>query len=151
MKALKLVVILMLTINCFGQKSNINEEGLALQGYDPVSYFTGDSPLEGKSDISATHKGVKHLFSSVENKNKFLANPQKYTPEYGGFCAIAVALGSGKYPVDPKTYTVTNDKLYLFYNGPYQGKHFNGLEVWDKNEDQNIVLANKNWKILQNK
>jgi len=119
---------------------NLNEQGVALQGFDPVSYFTGE-PIEGNPDISFTHQGGTYYFSSTENKEKFQANPEKYIPEYGGFCAVAVSEGK-TFPVDPKTYKILDDKLYLFYNG----KLGNTKTQWEAEEKTRKTNADNYWQ-----
>ncbi|AFY38589.1 YHS domain-containing protein [[Leptolyngbya] sp. PCC 7376] len=94
---------------------NLNEAGVALQGYDPVSYFS-DMPTKGDESIMATYEGVTYRFSSEANKATFEANPERYIPQYGGFCALAVSEGK-TFPIDPKSYIVSEGKLFLFYNG----------------------------------
>lgn len=120
--------------------TNLNERGVALQGYDPVSYFNGQ-PTSGKDDISSTYEGATYYFSSTENKAKFEAEPTKYLPEYGGFCAIAMSEGK-IFPVEPMTYKITNNKLYLFYNG----KLGNTKPQWDADEANRRLEADKYWQ-----
>jgi len=119
---------------------NLNEHGVALQGFDPVSYFSGQ-PVEGKSDIASTYQGATYYFSNEENKKTFEANPEKYVPQYGGFCAVAVSEGK-TFPVDPKTYTITDDKLYLFYNG----KLGNTKPQWEADEAKRKANADSHWQ-----
>ncbi|WP_299487243.1 YHS domain-containing (seleno)protein [Acaryochloris sp. IP29b_bin.137] len=104
---------------------NLTEQNVAINGYDPVSYFA-THPVPGSSDITATHGGATYYFAITENKAKFEANPEAYVPQYGGFCAVAVSEGK-LVPVDPETYLVTDDKLYLFYNG----EHGNTKPQWE--------------------
>ncbi|MDJ0708536.1 MAG: YHS domain-containing (seleno)protein [Leptolyngbyaceae cyanobacterium MO_188.B28] len=91
---------------------NLNELGIALQGYDPVSYFS-NQPVKGDSEISTTYNGATYLFSSKSHKATFDATPQQFIPQYGGFCAVAVSEGK-TFPIDPNTYTISDSKLYLF-------------------------------------
>lgn len=107
---------------------NLNEEGVAMQGYDPVTYFSG-KPSVGSAKISSTHGDATYYFANMENKAKFDAAPEQYIPQYGGFCAVAVSEGK-TFPVDPNTYKVTEGKLYLFYNG----KLGNTKPQWDAEE-----------------
>lgn len=104
---------------------NLTEQNVAIIGYDPVSYFAAH-PVPGNSDIAATHDGATYFFATTENKAKFEANPEAYIPQYGGFCAVAVSEGK-LVPVDPETYLVADDKLYLFYNG----EHGNTKPQWE--------------------
>ena len=118
---------------------NLNEQEVALQGYDPVSYFTGQ-PTPGKDNISSTYEGGKYYFSSTENQAMFDAEPTKYLPEYGGFCAVAISEGK-TFPVEPMTYKITNNKLYLFYNG----KLGNTKPQWDEDETNRRINADRYW------
>ena len=119
--------------------TNPNEQGVALQGYDPVSYFAGQ-PTSGDAKISSTYQGDVYYFSTAENKAKFEAAPAKYIPQYGGFCAVAISEGKA-FPIDPMTYQITEDKLYLFYNG----KLGNTKTQWIEDEKIRRVNADKHW------
>ncbi len=119
---------------------NTNEQGVALQGYDPVSYFS-DRPVAGNPQITSTYEGVTYYFSNTENKAKFDAAPEQYIPQYGGFCAVAVSEGK-LVPVDPETYKITDDKLYLFYNGEYG----NTKPEWEADEATLRANADANWQ-----
>lgn len=124
------------------QKSkNFNvKKGIAINGYDPVSYFD-DAPVEGKKELKSEYQGVTYLFSSKKNLNLFQKNPAKYEPAYGGWCAFAMGKTGDKVKIDPKTYKITNGKLYLFYN--FRG--YNTLIDWNKNEDPLIEKADQYW------
>jgi YHS domain-containing protein len=124
------------------RKSNFNvEDGVAIQGYDPVSYFDG-KPLEGKKTLKYAHQGVSYCFVNQANMDKFKANPSKYEPAYGGWCAYAMGAKGEKVEIDPETYKITNGKLLLFYN-----KFFtNTLKDWNKDETKLSKKADDNWK-----
>ena len=110
---------------------------LAVSGYDPVAYFTDSKPVKGKSSITHKYMGAVWQFSSEANKAKFVANPEKYAPQYGGYCAWAVSQGytaSG----DPKQWKIVNGKLYLNYDASVQKR-------WEKDIPGFIAAANKNW------
>ena len=91
------------------------ENGLALSGYDPVSYLDG-KPTRGSAEIVQQHRGVTYRFASAENREHFCAMPGKYEPAYGGWCAYAMAQGE-KYEVDPESYLLQDGRLLLFYKG----------------------------------
>ncbi len=116
------------------------EKGLALEGYDPVSYFK-NSPKEGSTSIAAKYLGVIYRFASQENKATFSQNPEKYLPQYGGWCAYAMGKNNEKVSVNPKTYKIVNGKLYLFYNAYFT----NTLTDWNKDEANLLNKANQNW------
>jgi YHS domain-containing protein len=117
------------------------KKSLAIEGYDPVSYFAG-KPVKGKSELSFKLKGATYWFASQSNLEKFKSNPEKYEPAYGGWCAYAMGESGEKVKVDPETYKVTDGKLYLFYN--FWGN--NTLSDWNKNEKGLKTTADKNWK-----
>jgi YHS domain-containing protein len=114
---------------------------IALEGYDPVSYFS-NQPAEGKSELKYPYKGVTYLFTSPENLAKFKATPEKYEPAYGGWCAFAMGESGEKVKIDPETYKIIEGKLYLFYN--FWGN--NTLADWNKNEKPLKIKADLNWK-----
>lgn len=114
---------------------------IALEGYDPVSYFS-NKPLEGKSEIKYTYKGVTYLFANAANLNTFKSDPDKYEPAYGGWCAYAMGESGEKVKIDPETFKIVEGKLYLFYN--FWGN--NTLTDWNKDEKKLKSKADQNWK-----
>ena len=123
------------------RKSQFNlEHGLAIGGYDPVSYFNG-KPLPGKKEYSFTFEEVTYRFANVENKRAFEKNPKKYEPQYGGWCAYAMGNDGTKVEVNPKTYKITDNKLYLFYDFYFT----NTLEDWNLKEKTLKNKADTNW------
>jgi len=119
---------------------NVNDHGVAIEGYDPVSYFT-DHPTPGNPEIHATYGDATYYFASDENKATFEADPERYAPQYGGFCAVAVSEGK-LVPVNPETYKITDDKLYLFYNG----EHGNTKPQWEADEANLRAEADARWE-----
>ena len=120
------------------------EKNLAIQGYDPVAYFTQSKAVEGVSKFAYTHMGVSYHFSSEANKKSFEANPSKYEPQYGGWCAYAMAATGEKVEVDPETFKILDGKLYLFYNAYFN----NTLKSWNKDESKLKTKADSNWKTI---
>ena len=116
------------------------ENGIALKGYDPVSYYLG-KPLKGNRAYKFTYKSVCYLFSSQQNLEKFKANPAGYEPMYGGWCAYAMGKTGEKVEVDPETYKIIQGKVYLFYNFYFN----NTLTDWNKNEAELNKKAMLNW------
>lgn len=94
---------------------NADADGVAIKGYDPVAYFTDNQPAMGTTEFTASHDGATYLFANAGNRDAFLAEPAKYAPQYGGFCAYAVAHGATA-PIDPQAFTVLDGKLYLNYS-----------------------------------
>lgn len=122
---------------------NIDSKGVGLRGYDPVAYFTAGAPTEGRAEFSASHAGVTYLFASAANRDMFKANPVKYAPQYGGFCAMGAALEK-KLDGDPAAWYISNDKLYLNVNRNVQKKWLEDVpgnnrkadEVWPRIRDK---------------
>lgn len=113
------------------------KEGLALRGYDPVSYFTAGKPERGLPQHSHVHEGSKFLFASAENRKLFAGNPDKYAPQFGGYCAFGTARGY-KVSTSPDAFSVVDGKLYLNYNTEV-------VKIWQQDVPGNIALAEKNW------
>ena len=116
---------------------NTNWRNLAIKGYDPVAYFNQSKPVEGSSDFEYEWKGAKWRFSSAENMALFKADPEKYAPKYGGYCAWAVSEGS-LADIDPEVWKIVDGKLYLNYNQDIQKK-------WELDIPGHISKADKNW------
>lgn len=109
---------------------------LALEGYDPVSYFSG-RPVEGQARFTATVQGVQYRFASAETLARFQANPAAYLPQYGGYCAWAIADGHVAKG-DPTIWKVVNGKLYLNYDAKVQQR-------WASDIPGNIAKADRHW------
>lgn len=116
------------------------KNSLAIQGYDPVAYFTEGKAIEGSSKITFENNGVTYRFSSEANKTLFKSNPSMYEPQYGGYCAYAMADGD-KVRIDPETFKVVDGKLFLFYNFRFT----NTLKSWNKDEANLLPKAEKEW------
>jgi YHS domain-containing protein len=122
---------------------NVDAQGLALGGYDPVAYFEDGKPTRGVKNLSASYGAARYLFVSESHRKLFLENPKKYVPEYGGFCAVGTSFGE-KVDVDPETGKIINGKLYL-NNGP------KALEIFDHDTRNTISRANQNWPTVKDK
>lgn len=120
------------------------EDGVAIQGYDPVAYFLQGKAVKGETDISFTADGVKYLFSSRANMEKFVKDSRLYEPQYGGWCAYAMGSTGEKVSIDPETFKVLDGKLYLFYNSFFN----NTLPKWNKAEADLKRQADENWKAI---
>lgn len=144
MKTLSILVLLLFNIfSVAAQQADVNSlNGLALQGYDAVSYYHG-GPVKGKPNIYATYMGITYRFTSSGNRDLFVKDPLRYIPEYGGWCAYAMGLNGEKIPVDPETYKIKDGRLYLFYNAFLN----NTLKKWNQREEELLPEANQNWKI----
>lgn len=118
------------------------ENKVAIQGYDPVAYFNNGKAIKGKKEVSAWYQGVIYKFSSNQNKDAFLKNPSEYEPQYGGWCAYAMGSTGEKIEINPETFKIINEKLYLFYNAYFN----NTLKSWNKDETTLRLKADTNWK-----
>jgi YHS domain-containing protein len=116
---------------------------LALHGYDPVAYFTDGKPVIGDAKHTAVYNGAAYYFASADHKKTFEANPVKYAPAYGGYCAYGVSVGK-KFDGSPQYWTVNNDKLYLNLNADISRKFAEDL-------GGNIKKAEKNWSTIEHK
>jgi YHS domain-containing protein len=145
-----LVIIGLVAMNATAQTASKSihfnlKKSLAIEGYDPVSYFNG-KPLMGKADMKYESNGAVYWFANNTNQERFKANPAQYEPAYGGWCAYAMGESGEKVKVDPETFKILDGKLYLFYN--FWGN--NTLTDWNKNEKTLKLKADQNWKkILQ--
>ena len=117
--------------------------GIAVNGYDPVAFFTEKKPVHGDPAITATYEGATYLFSSEEAKALFAKDPAKYAPQFGGYCAFGVSVGA-LFPVDVSTWQVRDGKLYLNLNPAI-------LEAFNKDFEGYISKADKNWPDLVKK
>jgi YHS domain-containing protein len=149
MKTIRILIFAFIPVIMVGQlsaqvkKEHLNiEDGLAISGYDPVAYFVTGKPLEGKEDLMVKMDGVVYRFSSVTNRDLFQKDPQKYQPQYGGWCAYAMGANGSKVEIDPETFKIVDNKLYLFYNAYFN----NTLKKWNTDENNLKKNADVNWK-----
>lgn len=123
------------------QASNISVDanGVALHGYDPVSYFS-EERQKGSPSYSFTVDEATYYFINEENREKFSQAPKKYQPQFGGYCSYGVRLGQ-KFKGDPAEYVIHDDKLYLLYNR-------GSKQRWEQERDRNIAIAERLWPQL---
>lgn len=119
---------------------NVNRDGVAMHGYDPVAYFNHE-PLQGDPRIAVTHAGVIYHFATLANMKLFRADTNKYIPQFGGYCSYGVRMGK-KLDIDPESYAIRNNQLYLLLNRSTK-------EVWDKDRDRNIAIAHRLWPSIK--
>lgn len=135
------IVLLASTASAETPVSQLNlENGLALQGYDPVSYFQGVA-AEGDPAVQAEHQGATYHFATAANRKAFLADPAKYEPAYGGWCAWAMAQKGEKVEINPKAFKIVEGRLFVFYKTLLFDTH----KDWDKlaNEVGETTLVQK--------
>ncbi|MBX2847773.1 MAG: YHS domain-containing protein [Acidiferrobacterales bacterium] len=113
------------------------KERAAIRGYDPVAYFTENEPVKGSAEFVFEHKGAKWMFSSAQNLELFKSNPEKYSPQFGGYCAYAVSRNTTA-SIKPEYFTIHNDKLYLNYSKSVNKR-------WLKDKEKYIDQAESNW------
>ncbi|HET6371787.1 MAG TPA: YHS domain-containing (seleno)protein [Candidatus Polarisedimenticolia bacterium] len=116
---------------------------VAIDGFDPVAFFTDSKPVNGSPTITATHQGAVYFFATEEHRRLFEENPARYKPQYGGFCAYGVGHGA-LAPVDINTWQVRNGKLYLNFSPDV-------LKLFNAEFDANVAKAEKNWPGLVSK
>lgn len=117
--------------------------GLALHGFDPVAYFTVGKPVQGEAALAVVHKDATYRFSSKANLDEFANNPDKYAPQYGGYCAYGAAVGA-KFDGDPRFWKIVDGKLYLNLSNEIQTE-------WNKDIAGYVKKGDANWKDLASK
>jgi len=117
--------------------NNVNESGVILDGYDPVAFFTDNKPVKGEAKFPFMYNDAIYYFASQEHLDLFKGNPEKYKPQFGGWCAYAVSLGRIA-PIDVNTFSIVNDRLVIQHNQ----RAVNG---WNKDVAANLALADKYW------
>lgn len=116
---------------------NQDRKGVALHGYDPVAYFTDGKPVAGMSEHSFEWQGATWRFATAEHRQMFVADPERYAPQYGGYCAKAVS-ENHTADVDPKAWKIVDGKLYLNYSPKVQA-------LWEQDVAGRIARADANW------
>jgi len=117
--------------------------GFVIRGYDPVAFFTEGRPVPGRSDFSAEYKGGTYLFATAANRDAFKANPEKYAPRYGGYCAYGVAVGK-KFDIDAASWRIVDGKLYFNLNPVI-------LEKWSAEANEYIRKSEESWPQIRSK
>ena len=143
MNVIKVILLtLFISLNAYATEEINAPEQLGLHGYDPVAYFNS-GPRKGSEYTSTVYDKVKYLFSSVENQKAFVINPQRFLPEYGGYCAYGVRMGK-KLDIDPMAFEINNNRLYVMLN---RATH----KIWQQDVAGNIRIANQIWPKIQSK
>lgn len=126
---------------------NVPASGIGLDGYSPVSYFTAGRPEKGDPAYAVEHNGVVYHLTSVNQVELFKANPAKYEPQCGGWCAFGMTV-EDKFPVDPTKYRVIDDRLYLFLNND----EVNAYDLWGEGEQRELIdKAHAHWNKVSGK
>ena len=139
------VVLAIAASAAFADKNlvNLDKQGLALQGYDPVGFFIDNKPVRGDPKFQSTYKGARYQFASEANKAAFDANPAKYEPQFGGFCAYGVSKGY-TVPIKIEAFQIVNDRLLMQYD-------FGAQKSFNKDPQANLRKADDNWPKLVEK
>jgi YHS domain-containing protein len=122
---------------------NLDKNNLAIQGYDPVAFFTENKPIKGKPEFKSAYEGAMYLFASAENKKSFEKEPSKYSPAFGGFCAFGVSRNK-LVEIDPEAFQIVNGRLLLQYSKGVRND-------FNKDVHGNLAKANENWPALVEK
>jgi YHS domain-containing protein len=142
-KTLLTLAVLLLQMAAEAQKNstnhfnNLDKDGVILQGYDPVAFFTQNKPVKGDPALKYTHEEATYLFSTTENLELFKADPDKYKVQFGGWCAYAVSLGRIA-PIDVNTFSIVDGRLVVQHNQ-------RAVDGWKKDVEGNLVKADKYW------
>ena len=142
-KILSLAIALVCSFSVFAS-DEINTTFLgnkAVKGYDVVSYFVDNTAVKGTKTISTKYMGANYWFSTIENKKLFLKSPEKYLPQFGGYCAYAVGAKNTTADINPTQFSVIGGKLYLNYNKKIQ-------KMWVEKRDEYIKIGHNNWTEL---
>ena len=126
----------------------VDSNHVAIKGYDPVAYFTDRKAVKGDSRFEYVYDDATWQFASAAHRDMFVADPDHYMPQYGGFCAACVAMKlcaglANLAPADPEAWTIVNGKLYMVSGGK------KSLDQWKANSAENIRLANAHWTAIQ--
>jgi YHS domain-containing protein len=121
---------------------------LAIDGYDPVAYFTEQKPVKGSAQFRSDFLGSTFQFVSTAHRDAFLADPSKYAPQYGGYCAYGTAKGY-KAAIDPAAFTIVGDKLYLNYSETVRSRWLSDIPGYIQKADANWPEVQKQTKVHQ--
>jgi YHS domain-containing protein len=144
----KILVSIGVSLSTFGtlsaqQNEIFVKDNAAISGYDAIGYFKENRPVKGTSEFSVQYKGATWLFVSKANADLFKATPEKYEPQYGGYCAFGCSRGY-KAKTSPDAWTIVDGKLYLNYNTDVR-------DEWNKDRQGYIKKADANWVEVKNK
>lgn len=150
MKLAHLMLILALTLfaGLARAGSFYERDGVAIRGHDPVAYFTDGAAKKGSPQFRATYKGSEFHFVSAENRDAFTANPDKYAPQYDGYCAYGVT-GGYKAATDPAAFRIVEGKLYLNYNAKVQEKWSSDIPGYLRTAEAKWPEVSKTVKVIE--
>jgi enamine deaminase RidA (YjgF/YER057c/UK114 family) len=133
-------LLALLFVALFGSAARGDEHRLAISGYDPVAYFTDGKPVRGKAEFEHVWRKLRWRFSTAEHRDLFIKEPQRYAPQYDGYCAMGASDGAGahKDSVDPEAWAIVDGKLYLVHSSYW-------LEQWRQKAKEYIKRADADW------
>lgn len=140
-RGIALSVVMATSALAAGPELNASSTGLALQGYDPVAYFTQSEATKGDYKITSVYNDATYRFASEEHKAAFDADPEAYLPEYGGYCAFGTAMGF-KFDGDPNYWKIVDDRLYLNLSKDIQVR-------WEGDIPGFVDQADTNWTEIE--
>ncbi len=146
-RAFVLMLSLLLPLAAFAGEFN-ETDGVAIRGVDVVAYFTDQKAVKGSPEFSSEFKGSKFLFASAVHRDAFAADPEKYAPQYRGYCAFGVS-GGYKADTDPAAFTVVDGKLYLNYNGEVKTMWTKDVPGFLKKSDEKWPEVAKTTKVIR--
>jgi hypothetical protein len=135
--AMVLLIALLAPVVAWAQRTNVDRHGLAVKGYDVVAYFVDGRAVEGLAAFEHTVDGVRFRFASAAHRDRFVKEPQKFVPQYGGFCAWAVSRGYTA-DTDPQAWRIVDGRLFLNYDRGVQ-------RTWEKDVPANVAKGDANW------
>jgi YHS domain-containing protein len=143
MKTIILVTTFVLSVaTAFTQTTNyFSKDGIAINGYDPVAYFSDNAAVDGNKQFAYDWMGTRWLFKNQTNLDNFKSSPEKYAPQFGGYCAYGVS-ENHLAPTEPAAFTIVDNKLYLNYNMKVR-------DTWRKETKARIENGNTNWNTLK--
>lgn len=116
---------------------NVDSKGVILDGYDTVAFFTDGKPVRGSDTFQSKYEGAVYYFASADHKKLFDADPEKYKPQFGAWCAYAVSLGRTA-PIDVSTFSIVDGRLVVQHNA-------RAVKGWSEDPHGNLVKADKYW------
>ncbi len=133
---------LLLSSLSFAASINLNNNDVAIHGYDPVAYFTNNQAVEGMPKFTANYEGAIYHFASESNRDRFKADPERYAPQFGGYCAMGVVMNK-KFDIDPEAFYIVDNKLYMNLNKDVQKR-------WLTDTSGHIKSADRIWNGIEN-
>lgn len=148
MRVLAAAVLLLTSVTVSLAGEFFAKDGIAIRGYDPVVYFAEQAPVKGSPEFKTEYRGSLFYFSSAANRDAFVAHPGKFAPQYGGYCAFGMAKGY-KAAIDPVSFTVVGDRLYLNYNGTVRALWVFDIPGYVRKADVNWPEVRKTTTVIE--